>query len=165
MSMDAGRPLWAATALIMATITAVVLGRPPASGSDALKATSQTIVDGRGKERAFLGLEAAETQSPRLVLRDADEMERLQMDLAPENGAPWIGLADEHGKIGISIAFNSPVMMTAGGSHPGDATISISRDGLGLLTLSTGTSENRSFGRIELRDSREGPIFVRPDGQ
>ena len=165
MNMHAGRSLWALTLLIMAIGVAVALGRPPTSPSDEIKATSLTIVDGKGKERAFFGLRREDWQ-PELILSDADGEQRLRIKLDSESGDPFIELADGHGKIGILLSNDTVLRAAAPDSPSAGASIMISgKEGQGLLFLSTGTAEDRSFGRIELRDSRKGRIFIKPDDQ
>jgi len=164
MKKNEGRSLWAFTLVVLATGAAVALGRSSASAPDALKATSLTIVDEKGKQRAFFGLQG-DGARPELVLLDSDGVQRLRLVLDVHSGAPCIELSDEQSRVGIMLRFDSPVSEASGENHSGVASISIHKEGQALLSLSTGTSEDQSFGKIELLDSRNRQIFVRPDAR
>ena len=125
------------------------------------RATSFTVVDSAGRERGFFGLRG-DGQAPRLVLTDTDGVQRMVLALSLENGSPSVTLSNDEDKTGIMMAYDSPVRMADGTHRPGDANVTIYKDGQGLLTLSTGKSGDKGVGVIELLDTSNRQLFVQP---
>lgn len=160
MNTNGVRSVWGAALLVVAALFATANARQmPAT--NAVKTSLLQLVDSHGVVRATLGF-VDEDQAPALVMLDPKGVERLHVGLGFE-GSPFADFKDETGKIGIDIDYGSPVVLTAGGSHPGDARISIGKNGnYGLLNLTTDTVEGRSYGRISLSDSSNIEFFCKP---
>jgi len=160
MNTNGVRSVWGAALLVVATLLATASARQmPAS--NAVKTSLLQLVDSHGRVRATLGF-VDQDQAPELAMMDSNGVERLRLGLEHE-GSPFIWFLDEHSKIGVDISFYSPVVMTAGASHPGDARISLGKYGQGgLATLTTDTVDGKSFGRISLADSSNSEFFCKP---
>jgi hypothetical protein len=161
MNTNGVRSVWGVALLVVAALFATAHARQmPAA--NAVKTSLLELVDTHGKVRATLGFVDAD-QAPALIMLDSNGVRRLQVGLSFE-GSPIIELSDENSMIGIDISYDSPVVMTAGASHSGDARISIGKKGNGgLVTLTTNTVDGKSFGRIALTDSSNAEFFCKPE--
>lgn len=161
MSTNGVRSVWGAALLVVAALFATAHARQmPAA--NAVKTSLLEIVDTHGKVRATLGFVDAD-QAPELAFLDPNGVQRLRVGLDYE-GSPFMWFLDEHSKIGVDMSLYSPVVMTKGDSHPGDARISLGKNGQGgFVTLTTETVEGKSFGRISLMDSSNSELFRRPE--
>jgi hypothetical protein len=161
MNTNGVRSVWCAALLVVATLLATANARQMMPSPNALKTSLLELVDSPGKVRASLGFIDAD-QAPSLIMMDSNGVRRLQVGLSFE-GSPFVDLADEAGKLGITLSYYSPVVMTAGGTHPGDAKISIAKRGNStLLNLTTDTIDGKDFGRISLADSSNAEFFCKP---